>query len=514
MPSRSLPARPDLDHLKHEAKTLRDAFLEGDAAAAASVHAVLGERTSLKRTEAQRVIAREYGFTTWAKLSAHVQSVRGEADPLAAFLAAILSRDATRALAIVRAAPHLPETSLHAAAVLGRAADVRRLIASEPARVHVRIGSPAGDALLWLCYSPFHGEGVERDEGLAAAARALLDAGADPNTVDGKYGVPALYALTGVNDAPRVARILLDAGARVTDGESVYHAAENFHEASLEVLLEYGVDLNAVGDWGNTPLYFLLRHWDVASRRPTWRGVEWLLRNGADPNVRCGRERESSLHVAVRRRQHPEIVRLLLHHGADVQLRRGDGRTAWDLASRAGEDALAALLEAHGAVPSALSAADALMAACGRGDGEAARALATPDVVGALEPADTRLTIDAAAAGRFDTVLACIAAGLSVNAKDENGATALHYAALHGRAEVARTLLRAGADHRIRDREHRSTPLGWACFGADHVRTVDGDYAGTVRALLGAGAELKEDEHSAAHEGVRAVLAERAATEP
>ena len=76
MPSRDLPARPNLDHLKHEAKALQNAFDEGDATARKRVRDVLGaDAEAIKLTDAQRVIAREYGFPTWARLREHVQSL-------------------------------------------------------------------------------------------------------------------------------------------------------------------------------------------------------------------------------------------------------------------------------------------------------------------------------------------------------------------------------------------------------------------------------------------------------
>jgi ankyrin repeat protein len=42
--------------------------------------------------------------------------------------------------------------------------------------------------------------------------------------------------------------------------------------------------------------------------------------------------------------------------------------------------------------------------------------------------------------------------------------TALHLAALSGATDVARVLLDAGADPRIRDSQHEADALGWAHF--------------------------------------------------
>lgn len=101
---------------------------------------------------------------------------------------------------------------------------------------------------------------------------------------------------------------------------------------------------------------------------------------------------------------------------------------------------------------------------------------------------------------------ACIAAGFPVNTTDKAGATALHYSALHGRARQVRMLLQAGAATDIRDKEHSSTPLGWAYFGADFLGDTDGDYEDSVLALLEAGARLQANEREPEHEGVRRVI--------
>ncbi len=505
MQHRELPARPHLDHLKHEAKALRKAFHEGDATVRQRVRDAIGDKTALKLTDAQRVIAREYGFPTWARLRAHVQASRGTDDAITAFLGAVQMQNAASASRVLKSEPRIATDSLHVAAVLGLESIARTLIEADPSRVTARAGDPAADPLLFLCFSPFHGESADRDAGLLATARLLLDAGADPNTLDGRYGVPALYAVTGMHNVLPIARLLLDAGANPTDGESVFHAAESFHEDALELLLAAGADLNHTGEWGNTAVYFLLRWHDVEREERVNQGVRWLLDHGADPNVLCGKERENSLHVAARRGQSPEVVRLLLDHGADVHAKAGDGNTAWLLAKRGGFDDVAALLESVGAETRPLSQLDMLLAACGRGDADAARRLTSPELVSELEPMDRVRLPDAAAADRGTTVEAFIAAGFPVGTTDHMGATALHHAAIHGRVALVRALLAAGAPIDVRDREHSSTPLGWAVFGADHVAESDRDYVGCVRALLEAGSGPPDNENPR-HPGVRAEL--------
>jgi hypothetical protein len=70
--SRNLPARPNLEFLKKEAKSLLDVLLQGDAAA--------------QLADAQHALARDYGFASWPKLKAHVDALADAApavNPLA-----------------------------------------------------------------------------------------------------------------------------------------------------------------------------------------------------------------------------------------------------------------------------------------------------------------------------------------------------------------------------------------------------------------------------------------------
>lgn len=67
--SRNLPARPNLEYLKKEAKQRLDVLRRHDPAA--------------QLADAQHVVAKEYGFATWPQLKAHVEARVALAHPLA-----------------------------------------------------------------------------------------------------------------------------------------------------------------------------------------------------------------------------------------------------------------------------------------------------------------------------------------------------------------------------------------------------------------------------------------------
>lgn len=59
--SRHLPPHPNLEHLKKQAKDL--------------LHELKQQNSTLKLADAQHALAREYGFASWPKLKAYVESV-------------------------------------------------------------------------------------------------------------------------------------------------------------------------------------------------------------------------------------------------------------------------------------------------------------------------------------------------------------------------------------------------------------------------------------------------------
>jgi uncharacterized protein (TIGR03067 family) len=74
---KKLPARPNLDHLRGQAKKLLAQHAEGDAAARRAFAELGGKKTAFKLADAQSVIARQNGFASWAQLTRHVEQLRG-----------------------------------------------------------------------------------------------------------------------------------------------------------------------------------------------------------------------------------------------------------------------------------------------------------------------------------------------------------------------------------------------------------------------------------------------------
>jgi hypothetical protein len=78
-----------------------------------------------------------------------------------------------------------------------------------------------------------------------------------------------------------------------------------------------------------------------------------------------------------------------------------------------------------------------------------------------------------------------------VNTFSQHHASALHWAAFHGQAELAQLLIDHGAALEDSDHDFKGTPLNWAMYGSQNAwRPELGNYPATVEALLKAGLKL------------------------
>src|SRR5215210_5569709 len=482
--------RIDLDRARREAKRrVKDARARGDA---------------LTLADAQHAIARELGAASWPRLVHRAEAEAIARDERAAQLvkeAVDGRRDHAEALLALD--PGLGRERLDAALVLGEADRVRAALGREPGLATRPMGRRDWLPLLYVTHSAFLGG--ERTDGLLACAQALLDAGADPDSSwqhPGFGSLGALYGAAGVAHEPRMTALLLAAGANPDDGESVYHATETSDLRCLRLLLDAGARVD-----GTNALAHALDTEDPAK-------VRLLLEH-------CSRsEVEPSLLWAIYRERSPEVIRLLVEHGADLEARdEANQRTPYGLAWRMGRRDLCDLLAELGARRE-VGPVDELIGLCFAGDRDGALRLAREDPERAerVRAEFFEALHQAAAEGRATAVGILPDLGVAIDRPGQRGGTPLHHAAWWGHGDVVDLLLARGADpHRRSESGTGATPLGWAAHGSFHspgpVAGGGTDHERIADALLAAGARIEPDMLDAAAPALAERLRERAGSD-
>jgi ankyrin repeat protein len=486
-----LPAQPNLDHLRRQARDLLRAARAGDTVAAERVLAV-SDRLTL--AAAQLAVAREYGFASWVKLKTEVQARSAGLAQFADEFCQASIRDWTgRAARMLAARPELADYNIATALVLGDIAKVRRAIDADPGLV-IRSDERTGwKALHVVCASQWHQLDPARADGLVAVARLLLDSGADPNgrAADGSW-TPLRCAVAGAAH-PAIVRLLLDRGA-VPQDDDLYLAgfADGDHDC-LRMLLDGAPDVPRIAR--------------MALAAPISRndadGVRLLLEAGADPRRYLDDDGADGgadtglpspvIYAAVRSNCSAEIVDLLLAHGAEPGLPGLDGRSPHALAVSKGRTDLAALLRQHGASDDATEL-DVFLSACLRGDlADAERLASAPGFLGQLTSEQQSAMIRAAETGNTDAMRVMLDVGFPADVRGgAYGGTALHAAAYAGGAEVVQLLIDRGAGIEARDARWESTPVDWACVGSGEQPPGNPrpDWSAAIAALVEAGASL------------------------
>ncbi len=106
---RALPASPNWEHLQKQAKTLLKSYLSGQSQAIAEVHRY--ERNpdphSFRLVDAQRILARAYGFASWARLKQEVLKTPPPKYSVQDLCDAAIVGDVDKANAIIDEQPNL-----------------------------------------------------------------------------------------------------------------------------------------------------------------------------------------------------------------------------------------------------------------------------------------------------------------------------------------------------------------------------------------------------------------------
>lgn len=440
-----LPLHPNLEQLKKQAKLI----LRGQRAADPHVLRQIQEHHPLWRksseealraarftlSDAQLVVANQYGFATWAALKARVLS---------------------------KAAAPGSDVSVHTflkAAYRGDVAALTAFLDAHPELINEQGGPGVRTAL--------H-EAV--DSNSEAAVKLLLERGADPDIrCEGDNATPLHFAAE--KQRLPIIRLLIQHGADPI-GEGDYHELEvigwatawhyvNANKEIVDYLLAHGARHNifsavAMGEAE------VIR--EIVSRSPAALEQRMDLTN----------KRRRPLHLAIVKKQ-PASLAMLLDLGANMESLDEAGFTALDEAALRGETAMAQTLLDRGAKVR-LPAAFALQRTR-----DVERLLRRdPDI---LKPGGrwSNLIVRASETAPGAVIEALIRAGAFVNVRDDpmtavdstSGYTPLHAAAWTGNIEAASVLLKYGANVQAREERYHATPAGWADYaGRKEVRDL------------------------------------------
>ncbi len=259
-----------------------------------------------------------------------------------------------------------------------------------------------------------------------------------------------------------------------TPDKALIAAIESGQQRASEAAVARGASVNAEKD-GFTALM-------IASLKRQAKIVSFLIEKGADVNRRNSWG-ETAL-IFASRMGDKFIVKTLINAGANINAKDQDGGTALTEAAKAGQADIVRLLLKEGSDITATEyGRKAWMLAAEGGHTAVVKILIgdTHDVderAGALE---YTTLIEAALRGRVETVRYLIKRGADVNATSKYGETALMHAAAGGHIKVVNILLGAGASVNAAD-SGGMTPLMWAARSG---------FAQVVRLLIQKGAGIK-----------------------
>lgn len=472
--SRELPAKPNLESLRKQAKQLHRTMPQG------------------KLSDVQHVLAQEYGFTTWARLKSHVVTLG--LPPADALRVAVCDSDAQRVQELLQSHPELKATIDEPLADYGAGQNALFAAVQRTDRRTIGVLLRAGANIR------------KRTEWWAGGYGVLDDC--DPSLVD------FLVERGAVIDAQAAARLgmieklseLIAADpnvvqARGGDGQTPLHFASTVEIATL--LLDRGAEIDALDvNHESTPAQYMLR---VEQKRhyPHDRQdvARYLVFRGCKTDILMAAALGDMNLVRRLLDSDPECIRMSVSEewfpkkdpraGGTIYIERlGPNRTAHMVAREFGHEEIFQLLLQR--TPEDLK----LALACELGDESTFQDYLTrhPDAAKLLSDADRQKLPKAAQSNNTKAVRLMLEAGWPVNTAGEMGATALHWAAFNGNAEMIRDLLRFHPDLEQKSQEYAGTALSWALYASGNGWYRDtGDFVGTVRALLEAGAALPND---------------------
>ncbi|MDE0421751.1 MAG: ankyrin repeat domain-containing protein [Gammaproteobacteria bacterium] len=357
-----------------------------------------------------------------------------------ALLQAALAGDATLVDAILSRPPES-----HSVACGLAIADPQALAELDAQSVNTQVGPNAWPPLLYLLNSRYRTHHGPTDTLRLRIAKALLDLGADPNagvreseTIRGYR--TALGAAIGRARSPDLAKLLLESGADVADGPTLYEGSAMWEAARHRDIESLAILLAA-----NPPLWHACHALPHCLAFDDIKFVRLLLDHNADPNWTMGTWgfKGNCLHEAVVLDTGFDVVEALLAMGADVHFPDRGGRTPLAVATCLRRETHATLLRQHGAKDDEIRNVDHWVSACFANDETRASQLKDPSRLTAI---DHVWVCRAVRMGNGDAIRLLLDGGADPNAVDDDGNHALHLAANAGNADAVARLIAAGAD--------------------------------------------------------------------
>ncbi len=472
--SRELPAKPSLEYLRKQAKQLQRTTPQG------------------KLADAQYAVAREYGFADWAKLKSYVITLG--LPPAEALTAAIRDQAAQRVRELLESHPELRakineplpdygfgQHALFAAVQRSDRATIDVLL-NAGANIHKRTEWWAGGfGVLDDCDPGLVDFLVERGAVIDAHAAVRLGmisrltelVAADQNVVHAKGGdgqTPLHFAST-----VEIAQFLLDHGAEIDALDANHESTPAQYMLRVEQKRHYPRDRQDVAR------YLVSRGCRTDLLMATALGDVNLVRHHLDTDPGCIRMSVSEAWFPKRDPRAGGTIYIWM---------LGANRTAHVVARDFGHEHVFELLMER--TPDDLK----LALACELGDESTFQdyLARNPDAIKALSDTEREKLPAAAQSNNTKAVQLMLEAGWPVNTPGEMGATALHWAGFNGNAEMTRDILRFHPDIETKSREYAGTALSWALYASGNAwNRSTGDFVGTVRALLDAGAALPPD---------------------
>jgi ankyrin repeat protein len=371
MPVKRLPSNPNLDHLKYQAKDLlkeHAARAQGAAQRIREFHPRFGGTTDssilgapLSLSDAQLVIAREYGFPSWSRLKRHIQR------PTLADQLYLPHQDRIEG-EVFRCAVGLLDK--------GDAAGLRAHLTSHPHLHHQRVAFEGGNYFRNPTLLEFVAENPIRlgtlPTNIVDVARVILDAGTSQSARN------EVLQLVSTGSVPRdcgvqlpLIDVLCEYGA---DPNAAAHAAASHGEfEALQALIAHGakMDLPVAAALGRTED---ARPWIERSSSEDRHLALALAANSGHAEIICllldagenpnrynpvgSHSHATPLHLAAAK-GNEEVVRLLLQHGARTDMKDLLWQaTPADWAQHAGKPEVEALLRGAEQKPNAETRTD------------------------------------------------------------------------------------------------------------------------------------------------------------